>query len=435
MPGIEHTHITRLACSRLPSWQQQFIDSQRQALIDTYCKLPDMYFDTTGENYLFANRYYFATDGIQFHYLPDTPVVPLYRYYGVDREQQRLHLLQDYKNSNWRHASRGFTWYTRHAIEALREGNLADGLAYAGWLLHMLQDYSYGNHSLEGPYGTDIFVLNRLFPEADDPDLDPMTIVSRSAPPPEADQLVDLTPRLLGVTPEEIALHLYTEHLRTTCQARQLCLQIVVNARQNNAHLNAELFHRMYRGAVQLSASVLYTLVCNASQQWPETDLDALRRVWLSDLEPIQRPWLLSSPYRTRALMRDTALAPDRTRIPLSILPAKGEPATTIGKGFGLGAHYECRIAYELPAGLYDRFTCRIGLQSQVAELGDVRVALTVDGREQAAGRLHADQPAIAVDVADPAGRLELSVVSDVGLAAPHNHLVWAEPLLHRHSI
>ena len=431
MPGQEHHAITELAVGLLPAWQQALLAAERDRLIRDYCTLPDQYFDVAGGGHERAKPYHFETDGIQFHYLPDTPIVPLYRYYTVDPEARQLRLLLPYRNEHWRHAFRGMAYYAAKSTAAFAAGQVGEACAFAGCLLHLLQDYGFGAHALEGPYGTDIFVLDRLFPEAENPEAEPLSILCAAPPPPAPAEVQGWTPCLLGAEPEEIALHLYTRHVRVTGAARRLCHQIVTASRAGQAPAATDLFRGMYRNVVHLCADTLYTLIA-AGQGRFDSGREHLERVALSDLEPIQRPWVVSAPYRFQALVRDRALDWQRHRIPLRLRFAPNGPAVEYAKGFGMGSHVEFTVAYEVPRGLYRRLTCALGLHADFCERGNVNLALIVDGRCRFEAQFDRRHPAAELSVDQPEGLVEFRVRGAAGHAGAENNVVWAAPVLER---
>ena len=430
MPGVEHTWMTDLAFGLLPAAQQEWLSARRARLCSRDCLLPDLYFDVRGPGHEQALPYYVETDGIQFHYVPDTPIVPLYRYYTASGGQLRL--LQPYRNEHYRHVARGFRHYLDRALEALRNNDLDAGCSYAGCLLHFLQDYGYGAHAVEGPYGTDFFLFQRLFPESESIRELPDAILNAAPPAPTPTALAGYRPRLLGADTAEIVFHLYTRHVRVTTAARRLCHQIVRNALDGRAAANPALFEKMYTAAIHLCADVLFTLLWNARADVEPDTVDHLNRVLLSDMEPIQRPWLVSMPYRTLALVRDAALDSDRQRIPLELrLERDGHPVR-FEHGFGMGCHYETVLAFDVPAGVYETFTCALGLHAAFGQHGDVDAALLQNGTPVFTARFHSDAPGTRIQIRDPGGRIELRLRASAGLEEPANNMVWAEPVLAR---
>gem|GEM_PF-1124566 len=432
MPGREHSWITDLAFGLLPASQRAWLEPCRERLRDHYCLLPDLYFDVEGPGHEQARPFYFETDGIQFHYVPDTPIVPLYRYYTADRGRLRLQQQQPYRNEHYRHVSRGFRYYLEQALAAFRDNRIDHGCGWVGCLLHFLQDYGFGVHSVEGPYGTDFFVLQRLFPEPADFGELPDAILTAGAPPPSAAELAGYRPRLLGAAPAEIVFHLYARHVQVTLAARRLCHRIVSNALGGRAEANAALFSDMYAAVIRLCADVLFTVLWNGRPGIDPGTVKHLNRVRLSAMEPVQRPWLVSMPYRTVAVVRDAALDADRRRVPLQLCFGPQAAPEQFEHGFGMGCHYETVLAFAVPEDVYACFECALGLQASCRDRGVVDAALLLNGTEVFATRFEAGAPGARIRIPDPGGRLELRLRAAAGLAEPANSIVWGEPLLVR---
>jgi len=430
MPGKEHETITAKALELLPTWQRERLGAEADKLTREYCHYPDWYFGINDWYHNEAAPYHFETDGIQFHYLPDTPIVPYYRYWIVDQDHNKLKLPPKPVNENWRHASLGFRYYLENAVRTARSGGVKEACSYLGCLLHMLQDYGFGLHSLEGPYGTDIFVLDRLFPEPDSPEQLPSNMVTT----PEVDFafLGDCRPRLLGLTVDEMIFHLYTRHAQATCRVRRICFQIVVNNRHFNGEGNKALAEEMYRNIIALCADVVFTVLSVADNRI-EGQIGHLKEVILSDMEPIARPWGLSH-YRFLTMLKDKALSKDKAFVPLQVVFNNGgrTERVTYKKGIGMGSHYEACLAYELPKDLYASLTCVLGLFAESWEKGDVTVRILNDGATVFEDRFNRDNPAKEVEILSPGGRWEIHWSGANGMGGTDDHLIWAEPRLVR---
>jgi len=75
----EHNLVTKHAVNILEKWKQEIIAPEVNNLINEYCTYPDSYFDVNNGGHKKASRYHFGTDGIQFHYIPDTQIIDKYR--------------------------------------------------------------------------------------------------------------------------------------------------------------------------------------------------------------------------------------------------------------------------------------------------------------------------------------------------------------------
>ena len=223
MPGhFTHRSLTRAALQALPAWARDRLPAEAERLLlDECCMNPDRYFDLFALGHDRVKPYTLLIDGIQFHYLPNTPIEGEYKYWSVveDAEgRRRLRRLRVEENENWRHAREGFTFYIERASAALREGRFVDAMNFLGILLHTLEDASTFLHSLEGPDGVDIFALNRLVPPPDGR-LEMMGTSLLAGAAVEFD-LGPYGPALLGLSAPEAAFRLYTVYARTVAANR-----------------------------------------------------------------------------------------------------------------------------------------------------------------------------------------------------------------------
>ena len=396
MPDKEHRWMTAAAIALLPEWQQAIIAPERERLVNEYCKYPDWYFDVDGGGHAKAAPYHFATDGIQFHYLPDSSVVDKYRYWQIrDGELKRL---GQGENLNWKHARNGFTFYFTQIVGNLRGKQWRDALAFAGCLLHVLQDACFTLHSLEGPYGTDVFVLDRLFDHGDQMGKLPSNILAAAMPEAAATR-PDHVPARLGNSVDEAVCRLYGRYVRTCLEARKLSFRIVQNVYEGRR--DDQLHERMFHNAVKLCADTLDTAFRLAAGE--AADVENLP---LTDLEPVDRFWGCPGPYRYVTMLRDKALSPRGEIVPLR-LTLDGKPET-FERGLSFGSHVEFCVAYELPRDVYRRLSCWIGLQAEFVDTGDVALQLLNDGREVFAAAFNQSRPAAQVEVDRPGGRLEI---------------------------
>ena len=432
MASSEHGLLTERAVRLLPDWQKALFSRHQQALIRDYCLLPDRYWDMTGDGHAQAAPYAFATDDITFHYLPDTPVAPLYRYWRPDPEARcMLPLDSAYDNPNWRHARDGFVHYLGRAIDAWKAESIQEATACLGWLLHVLQDYGFGIHSLEGPYGTDAFFLHRVLPDARTPDMEVDAILGNPVPPPSPAKMRDYIPRCLGLGPGEIALHLYKRYVDTTLRARTHCFEIVTNARRGEAGANGPLWEDMYRTIIYLCADVMFTVIGNATGRL-QIGMDGLRKVSLTDLEPVQRPVLTSKPYWAKGMLINQAVDPGQRRVPLQLLFEGSTRATAFNRGFALGGHDHCSIAFEVPAGVYAAFDGAVGLHTHYHRLVTAHLRLTVGDETVVDGTFDARHSGERFHVENPSGPIVFTIETTPGLAADNAQVIWADPMLTR---
>ena len=429
MPGKAHHTITSNALRVLPKWQRDILGKQQAELIRDYCCYPDAYFEIGTAKHREAAKYYFQTDGIQFHYLPDTPIVESYRYFRVDCHKQSLELVKKKRNENYRHAKRGFQHYLGSSIASFGAEKIKDACCFIGCLFHMLQDACFGLHSMEGPYGTDIFVLNRLFPEPTCWEELPSNMLDE-AHPFERRDMQGYRPNLLGLSIDEAVFHLYTRYVRANLQARRDSFEIVMNTHHGKSSLNGALYRRMYRNVIGLCADVLFTVLSIAHDTVP-ANIGYLDRIVLSDMEPIERPWG-SCHYRFLTMLRDRMLSNSMDFVPLKTRVRENgkSHALSFAKGLGVGSHYKARIFYDVPCDVYAALRTTIGLDAECVTRANVTVTIINNGRKAKVVHLIRSNPSERVTVARPRGKVGFILSNREGITQRLIRFYIGGPLL-----
>ncbi|MHC4873028.1 MAG: hypothetical protein ACYTFY_14390 [Planctomycetota bacterium] len=398
MPGIEHKLITEAALSLLPDWQNELIGSEKNNLLEEYCKYPDLYFGVAGDRHEKASPYYYETDNIQFHYIPDTPIAEKYRYWQVN--DNKLELPQQPENLNWKHACNGFKYYFEESVKCLKENKIKDAMSFAGCLIHMLEDSTFSLHSLEGPYGTDLFVLDRLFDFGDDPNKMPSNLMAEPTPE-EAIVCPKHTPCCFGKSIAEAVFILYTDYVNASLAARKLTFKIIQNKLADKECKN--LYREMFEKSVKLIADVLNTIFCLAAEKGKSSDR------FLSDIEPVERPWGLGF-YRFVTLLRDRALNTEKELVPLQLV-VEGEEKS-FAKGISFGSHIDFSFCYEIPENTYESFSCILGLQAEFVETGEVTIKIINKGNIVFEDTFNKDNPSAEITVNNPGGKFKITGTS-----------------------
>ena len=433
MPGSEcHCAISREALKALCEWQREALGHAAGRLVQETCLFPDVYYDIHGGGHERAAPFVPMIDGIPLHYLPNTPIECEYKQWQVVevRGGRRLQRAQIEPNENWRYASLGFNQCLGACVDGLRTGRVADAVGFMGTLFHVLQDATSFVHSLEGPDGTDIFVLDRL---VDPPDGDlsqrPSSVLAGAS---TEFTIEGWRPRLLGVSAAEAAFRLYSAYVEAVLTSRKKLLPLLTCVYADDPaeadRLRADILAR----AARLCADVAHTILCIAFDRIDPDQAAAIDRVYVSDLKPVREPRGLSLPYRFITMLRDAALDDARQPQPLSLV-LDGR-TVTFDKGLGTGCHYAYGISWEVPAGVYGTFSCAVGLHSELSRHGDFTAEVCMAGESVARKRCHEADPAARVRCsAHHGGLLELRVTSDAGMGVAEgrvNNIVWGDPVL-----
>ncbi len=372
MPCSEfHSYMTRSALSLPP-----FDTGDNSELIRNYCNWPDFYFSSPEE----LEPYMFFTDGIQFHYIPDTPYNELYRYWGVS-PQKGLHRVKPFRNENFIHAEAGFTYYLSRTAKLFKKQEFEEGKKFLGSLLHMLQDAAFGMHALEGAGGADLFFLNRIM----DTENLPLDILSglpclELAPSP-------YTPRILGNSVAEAVMRLYSEYCRRTADSRKCCFEFIMN------NGNTAPAQRMFDNAVRLCADVTATVHHLAAGE-KVSGLSCK----LTDLEPFAFPFGGFRSYRFRSFTRDTACGAEGKAMPLAI----GDEEFASGLAFG--SHHYGELIYRIAPGVFSKFDCTIGFHRESGRAPAMDFELLNDGKTVFASRIDENNPSCRLHMDAPKG-------------------------------
>ena len=357
MPGkYHHQMITRQALKSAGV-------SGSPLLIEEYSSYPDY----VHRRYEEIAPYLFVKDNIEFHYPPHTPVDQFYRYWNcapgkgtfmVDREE----------NGNAFFAQAGFRFYAEHFVDAFRKGEYEEAWKFLGCLLHFLEDSAFGIHALEGPDGTDIYVLDRMSGR---------NIAKYICSIPLDEAVVDLTvePQIIACDAGEFAARLYCRYVEAAAVSRHAVFDMALeHLTGTSEHTLAGNQRTMFLSAVQLAADCIATLMAIC-----EGNAAAEKERKLSEFAPFYYPIGGGGGFQLRRYEVD-------------------------GNDFIFGVNLEARLLFDIPA-VYRSFCGRIVAREventtvEVVNNGEVQQSIKLDG--------NAD---IAVEVENPEGVFGLIV-------------------------
>ena len=400
----EHSRITANAVALVDSGNIPVA-----ALVKEYCNYPDFYFSDPEK---FA-PYYFETDGIQFHYPPDTPYNDLYRYWTF--RDGSLRRLRKFRNDNYIHMTNGFRHYLTKCI---RTEDSEEMLKFAGCLLHVLEDALFSLHAMEGPGGTDLMFLDRLnFFEK--PPTEQLVDISAL----EMEDVTGYTPCRLGGSVEETVMNLYTEYVRKNRDSRRCCFQFLM-ARHNHSspeEISAPV-RQMYYNTVTLCADVLHTIL-NLRQGLPAKARD----YFLTEIEPFAFPHGGSGSiaFRFRSYGQDVSFDRQGNPVPLTVV-VNGEN-TVFKHGFSFGVHYENALLFQLPEGMFSSFIATVGLAADTVMKNPVTVKIINHDSVISSFMLGlCDAPSREIAIPSPGGVFGIQEFSD----RPSGTLIIGQPLL-----
>lgn len=365
--GETHSRITACALQKCP-----LAYGDNDALIREYCTYPDDFYGPKRNEIM---PYSFFMDGIQFHYPPHIPYEETYRYWNADEECRLFHS-HKFVNSNFEFMIRGIKFYFSNALYSLNgaggfnrpEFNLRDeAMKYLGCLLHTLEDAMFGLHALEGPGGSDAFVLDRMADEEDFP-VRPSYLAARLT----SEGCVDTPykPHCLGRNVDEASMRLYSEYVARVADSRKCMFKYIMHA--NDAAVCSRMAQRMFDNAVQICADVIQTVFSIAKGEDctpPE--------VPLTDLEPHVFPFGGFRPYRYTAFERNFAVGKDDRKCPLRLTFADG--IREFSHGISFGTHAEGDLLFWIAPGSFDSCTLYLGFHSDL-HFGTANIDIINDG-------------------------------------------------------
>lgn len=259
-----HRKLTKFTLSAAPAL---FAGQDTAELIHHACLLPDLVQNGEPD----AMRVCFELDGIPFHYLPDVPLENLYRHHYRDAAGT-VKRCRSFNNHHYDFAIKGLTRSLSRILELLRTGRNDEAMKTTGMLLHVLQDNSFGVHTLEGVGGTDVFFFDRLELWRESP-FQRLCRLSCSDTSPQLSR----QPEALGGSVDEASLRIYRRWCNAIRLGRRKCVEVLLNSKADLQPMTA--------ASVLLGADVLQTL--NALYQNNEK---SGQKIPLTEFEPYESP-------------------------------------------------------------------------------------------------------------------------------------------------
>ena len=423
----EHSFYTDMAIRCLDEHDREVWRHVSDAIIDDYCTWPDQYFDPS--QYRRIAPYQLVIDELPFHYPP--PSHAHYHWRMVENDSgPQLEPTSEEPNRNWQFMRDGIKHYLTTIIDDLSAGRSDDAARRLGILLHVMQE-THELHALEGPWGTDLFVLDRLlqWPGGDEY-LSPTLLFTKHMSSCREGSISGYKPRLHGASIDEAVLRLYWEYVNADLSNRLLHVpiaQALIRAEHDTAN---RLFGQINERVAKLSADVIHTVTALSTDRFDPSELNALSQLSLDPMAAVHRPWVARGIYRFTPFVPGACLDRQRRRHPMCLRQPDGS-TRQFTDGWGSGAHVHLPLAFDIPSGVYHRLTAQIGLHDPLGNGGCVDLAVTVDAKPVVAHRLEAVSPTVAVDVPIHDGGQVRFVLSEVFGSDPNsNNIVWGNPVL-----
>ena len=401
-----HAAITTAALDSLPGWQQDYLKAIREVFIRRYVLIPDI--AGLPENRAELGRFVVLPNGDLFTHIP----------------YERPHNFYQMR------------YYFEKALESWRAGQLDEGARYAGCLLHFLEDSGSPSHTF--PMDNQLTLLKDFL----------------ETPPAFRDRPLH---GLVENGTARIAMHGYRPQLLGTGSEEAVANLIerlnveVRNARAQLIPILEGVFHgsdsemesgRARAGVVdaQVAADALYTLLSMVQNRFDPDQRKQLESRDVSSLTPLEAIHqsyfpqfaFFSDPYSGYPT-RDGILENGEKKRPLILRVMKeGHVVQEVFEhGLGLGTH--SRVTYALPAKVYDRFECLVGLHAELGTGGKIAYRIYLDGEAVFySGVILGEDPAqkVSLDVYDK-GEISIEIESRNDKRGA-NYAVIAAPMLYK---
>ena len=400
--GRGHRLIRLWAVARLPEWQQEWIGPEH---LDRLCR------DFTSLQDQHAGG--------------DAP--ELDPYCIVPGVRLSLHDVNPAEPS-----FQGKRWYLERIAESLDRGWTEEAMKYLGVLCHWNEDP--GCPSAHCSPVTEWQLKTLIPPPKDKQNLNYLYGYGGIADVGDY-QIPDepYRPRLLGTTRDEAAARIYQHQriLRRNAAARIVPLvQDMVYGDGTRA--------KEQRAAAALEngrhvADIIYTALCLAAGRIEPEEAELWQTQPLTAWKSEFTGGRVGPPYHVSPFLVDQAMDADRRLHPLAL--PDGDGTVSVDSGYGMGAPFALRFTLT-PAGVFERFTCRVGLHPTAGPEGEVAFAVLAGDQELVRTRpLRAGEPPESIDVRLPAKdvlKLTLQTIPSDPAASRQNLTVWAGPTLHR---
>jgi hypothetical protein len=401
-----HHSITEAAYDALPEWQRTMLSAQREKMIEFDCLIPDLM--RAAANRKTLAKFLTLPNGDPFTHEPHS------RHHNFD---QILH-------------------YFSQAVDQVRAGDLDDASRWAGCVLHFIEDCGSPAHTIPGDNQHGLMK-----------DLLPVPEAFRDRPLHsliEGGQLkLDLAgyhPRLLGTTAPEAANNLVERINFAIRNARGQIIPILQGVFQNDQAAIDAGRRRAATVDAQVSADMLYTLLCIAKGKFDEGETAPLETVALTQLTPLEvmsqsyfpQFSYYSNPYfgypTPDGILQDGV---EKKPLELKVKENGSVAVKSFAHGLGVGTH--THLTYQFPTKVYDRFTCQLGLHASLGAEGHVVFHVYADGIAVFESNLTGDDTARTVDLPlDGVQELSIDVESAPPVKPATNYAVIAEPVLHK---
>lgn len=401
--GKGHRLIRLWAVARLPEWQREWVgEPHLERLCRDYTSLQDKH---AGGNAPELDRYCVVPGG-----------------------RLSLHDVNAAEPS-----FRATRWYLEQIIAHLQQDQTDEAMKFLGVLCHWNEDP--GCPSAHCSPVTELQLKTLLPPPPGKENLNFLYGYGGIADA-GAYEIADepYQPRLLGASREEVVARIWQHQRLLERRAAARIVPLVQDMLYGDGRKADE-----QRAAAALEngrhvADVIYTVFCLAAERIDPGEAARWQTQPLTQWEPEFSGGRVGHPYYVTPFLVNQALDANRNLHPLRFGAAENaEPA--VANGYGMGAPFTLSFTLA-PGGVFERFTCRVGLHETAGADAEVAFAVLANGREcYRTEPLRAGSAAVEIDVDLPQEgilTLGLQTIPTDAAASKQNLAVWGEPVLWR---
>ncbi|MEK6795709.1 MAG: NPCBM/NEW2 domain-containing protein [Spirochaetota bacterium] len=346
-----HQRITRAAISVQPVWIRSLLGTQAKRLGDHYCLYGDLVVSGKPSERKVMERFMTMPDGKRAVMGPASL---------DERENCRV----------W---NKEFSFWYAAISAAIRRKRMADAAQYLGVIAHALGDTTALAHPLSHSEGLRMELIKRLFPT--NKKYRYMSLHNLLENLPTSFSIRGHRPVLLGASAEEAAFFTAQEMVRLTTRTLAKLPNAIKKLYADDIPAVQRIAGDAYADSARIYADIMYTAFSMACGKAGRGSLP--KTVCLDPLVPSSMSGWSPHPYFFKPLY-DAPCNFDRRMEPFPLMLQAGARKKEYAHGFGMGV--TSYIEYSLPAGVFRRFSCIIGLNAGLAERTAVSVAVT-DGK------------------------------------------------------
>jgi len=409
-----HPIITWAAIQCLPDWQKTIWEPESRRLAEEYSLYGDTYYENVEE----LGPYVELPDG-------KAPVCQI----GVLRRKVHLSQAKDHWESPfYDKCEEILVYYLKRIAGSLAEGAIRDGARFAGAAVHYIEDSGVPAHAADD--GDMEFIKDYLPPPAGFRAFPIHAFTEKSC---ENFLLNGYAPRLYGLKPEDAGANFIDRYVEMVIFARSLLFPLVQCAYDGDEEKGMALRTQAAKMCAAVTADYLYNATCIATGKFEQVQRDGLSSLSLAPRWPYQMTAWAPNPYSEPGprVLQGINLDMDKNCVACELrLEEPGGRTEVFPDSLGAGAPFYYH--YRLPPGVYASFTSLVGIHAKLSARRSIKAEVLADGKTVFSRVIRPEEPAVSIEAQVNGCRDLVLKTSGPQWDSPDNHVVWANPKVHR---